>query len=182
MRIVLLMLVVACGPAQREVRGQDTPARSMDRFAEEGRFLGWTLGGAVEPGDRVEATEEAGTFVLGEPLSVAGRSFDEVLLRIEGGRLVSVTLRANVSSKTEATALERWVDRMCSPFTARLERQMPSPLGTPEEGEDWDPVEMSEGQCEGDAGGVHVALYEDQTWASDFHHGGVTVVLTPMMP
>jgi hypothetical protein len=181
--LMVLLVAVACGPSRTEVSGPDQrSARALDGFAQDGRFLDWQVGSAFEPGSRVEATDEPGTFVLREPLAVSGRSFDEVLLRVEEGRLVSVTLRASVEGAAGAKQLESWVDRTCQPFTPRVQRDLPSPLGTPEEGQDWDPVQMSEGACEGDAGGVHLALYENQSWASDFHHGEVTVVLTPIRP
>lgn len=187
--VAVILGLAACGSAPGggspgSAGGAGEPSQpapqTLDTFADRGRFLDWPLGAPFQPGDRVKPTDEPGSYVLGHPVVVDGRRFDEVLLRVESGALVSVTLRTSVTDEASARQLQGWVDRACKPFTDRVERHMPSALGTADE--DAEPVQLSEGSCEGATGGVHLAIYENQSFDSEYHHADVTVVLTPGMP
>ena len=143
----------------------------------DGEFQGWKLGAPFEAGKRAKAGETPDTWVV-EGVKIGGQAL-RTILTTKDGKLASVRMSFEVSGKPATKALTEWTDAVCRPFTPSVDRFMPSPLGTPPDDGDWDPVFLSKGRCSGEVDGVQVVVREETAEASDFKRGDVRVWLTP---
>lgn len=169
-----LLFTLACGASST------SPDRPLNHIAADGGFLGWTLGAPFEPDPaRFEVAKRASEHQLRDPVTVGGRLADRVTFESRDGALAEVEIAFFARGQDQASQLLSWGENLCAPFTERVEWLTPSPLGTPEPGETWDPVQTSNASCSGDAHGVHYRISLQRSSASDFHNGNVTVRLQP---
>ena len=161
MRLVSLAFVflVACSAAKPSIAGVTLGARAS---ADDPRLT---------PGD------DEDTFLLRDPGSYEGRSLDEVRIEVEDGVVTRVQL--SVSAGEDAVEETRaWFRRICDRIGGKVDDFTPSPLGTPEPGEEWDPVITTTSRCEGERDGLAIEAASVENSASDFRNVRVSIEAT----
>jgi hypothetical protein len=166
------LVAIGCGPAR------PSPDRPMNEIATDGGFLGWKLGHELSPGDSFEKGDRGRDYLLRRRVTVGGRPADRVTFRLRDKTLKSVEISFSADGEKASDELMAWGKKLCARFPDQPEEFTPSPLGTPEPGEEWDPVITDNVTCQGQDQGVHHDIRMQRNSASDFTNANVTVRLT----
>lgn len=185
---VVAALVSACSGTQSP-SSTTTPPTSVTApkpsidIPSRGGFgrLGVGEPASLEPPRFVADGRRGGGYRLsGETARVGGVELPDAHFRLgDDGRLSTVTLAASVSDPDKIGPLQELASEVCVGLGTQLEIHIPSPLGTPEPGEDWDPVITETGTCEAEVDGVHVRVRSEHNSASDFARQDLTITVTP---
>lgn len=135
----------------------------------------------LEPPRFVPVERTTRTFALAEGTAhIAGVPMDHVHFRVDGeGVLTSITLRSWSEETARMQELRDLGALVCEGLGTSVDQYTPSPLGTPEPGEDWDPVITENEECSGESGGIQLSVSSARNSASDFANHTLTITLRP---
>ena len=167
----------AAGPVSSDGKAQAPPTFDLP---SRGGFAGLGIGepASLEP-PRFVAAGRAGDFKLtGDTFRVGGVALPDAVFRVgDDGRLSNVRLSASSDDPAEAERLRELAVEVCDGIKAPLDVEIPSPLGTPEPGETWDPVITESGTCAANRDGVRVHVRSEHNSASDFARMDLTITV-----
>lgn len=139
---------------------------------------GVELGSKLRSDDARFQAADGGTFALRAPVPFEGRQPARVVALVDAKGVVHEVDVHFDADAANVEALAAWSSQLCKKIGGQAEERTPSPLGTPEPGENWDPVITTYKNCAGKYAGRPARVHYEHSRASDFDRASATVEIS----
>lgn len=146
-------------------------------IARTGQIANWAPGDALDVAYFEPVLEQEGVYLCPDCVVIVdGVSADVVRAEAIDGVIDIIQLHFVATDREAVSTLNDLTHALCEPFGG-AEVYIPSPLGTPTAGQEWDPVITQEASCSSNVAGVRVNVRNEGFTTNEAGQSELTITL-----